>query len=191
LVGTCAVLALGRLGMGNSHTVPEHLEEEQLELEYKPGMVAKAGNVAGAADGSVREKSVMAKMGAIEDHYAATGVTAFFAHLVNEDVSQARPLVLEVSEYGLGFASPKSPFGRFKFFKLEDEVLGWKSTGDTFEFVTVLDVQDLEAESVAVETQEWCLATGKADIIAATVSEAAQSALANLEVGVGMAAYDE
>ena len=132
----------------------------------------------------------------LSSHYSGSGLQYFIAHLVNQDLTKARPFILEVSPFGIGFAHPKPPFEHFKTFTL-DEIVGWKATDAEFSFVTLsVRMPALSALSLSAlvatplrcaaarhlwqekkgKTQQWSVATEYGATIVRALDAASKSA---------------
>lgn len=135
------------------------------EPSGKGGAMASGGvqmNSGGAYKGS--DPNWLAK--ALQSHYAGTDVRYFVAHLVNKDLSRARPVVVELGPAGIALAHPKPPFQHFKTFDL-DEIVGWKATEAEFRFVSLRDGRG--------NTQEWSIATDAGSSMVGVLDAASKS----------------
>lgn len=116
---------------------PPVMYSHSMELMETAGGAAAGGAcqapAGGTSSGRSRGTSITETMA---EHFGAKKTHAFIVHLVNEDLSAVRPIVLEVHGSGLAFAHPKAPFQAFKRFAL-DELAGWKATDASFTFVSV------------------------------------------------------
>eukprot|EP00966_Prymnesium_polylepis_P187253 4340937-Prymnesium_polylepis.1 len=91
------------------------------------------GSQMGGSNSSAKPGNLQQDLAA---HYTGAGIRYFVAHLVNSDLSKARPLILEISASGVAFAHPKAPFKHFKTFDF-DEIVGWKASEAEFSLVTL------------------------------------------------------
>ena len=115
--------------MGNLCATPQESDPKYTSGGAGAGFqMAKTGSSAGGRPGQLAED--------LAAHYQGSGVRYFVAHLVSEDLSKARPIIVEVSTTGIAFAHPKAPFQTFKTFDM-DEIVGWKASEVEFSFVSL------------------------------------------------------
>ena len=132
--------------------------------DVRPSMFARATSA--TADQSVRGSKLDLLLGSIAAHYEDKAEMGFLVDLVNDDVSKARKVVLEVGGDHLAIVHPKR-FDVLRHFEY-DELIGWRSNQAGF-FWYISHVLPEEGGSF---DEQWSVATDEGATIAAIVDAA-------------------
>ena len=154
-------LAVQPLNVG---VLPLNTGTGRASLGTRPATFARATSA--TADQSLRGSKLDLLVGSIAAHYEDEAEMGFLVDLVNDDVSKARKVVLEVGGDHLAIVHPKrfDVLRRFEY----DELIGWRSNQAGF-FWYISHVLPEEGGSF---DEQWSVATDEGATIAAIVDAA-------------------